>query len=167
MGSFHPTRLFPDGAQEVFLEKRNLKFTGLDDILRDISPRKPGSTETTGVWSYSQILNHCSDELESVIRDVKPYPWILRFLFVDHFRKKFLKDGFYTLPPFAGRKGFNMEGNERTALIRIRELIDDFKNLPGPMVFHPFYGRIPKVECEKLLAFHAAHHFEFIRESKA
>lgn len=146
------------------MEKRILRFTCLNDVLQDLSPRKPGTTETTGVWSYSQILNHCSDELESVIRDVKPYPWIIRVLIVDHFRKKFLKDGFYSRPPFGGKRGFWSEGNERTALIRLRDRIADFKSLSGSMVFHPFYGRIPKAECEKLIAFHAAHHFGFLRE---
>jgi len=163
--STQPDHLQPVN-EGVFLEKRILRFTSLDDVLQDLVLRKPSSAETTGVWSYSQILNHCSDELESVVRDVKPYPWIIRVLIGDHFRKKFLKDGFYTRPPFGGKKSFWSEGNERTALIRLRNMIAGFKSLPGPMVFHPFYGRIPKAECEKLLAFHAAHHFEFIREPK-
>ena len=57
------------------MEKRTLSFTCLDDVLQDLAPRKPGTTETTGVWSYSQILNHCSDELESVIRDTVMDAW--------------------------------------------------------------------------------------------
>ena len=149
------------------MEKRTLRFTGLDDVLTELNGFEPGATQTTGVWSYSQILNHCADELESVVRDVKPYPWLVRFLFANIARKKFLKAGFYTRPPFAGRGGFNMEGNERTALIRIKKVIADFKALPGPTVFHPFYGRILKGECEKLIAYHTAHHFGFIRKQQA
>jgi hypothetical protein len=147
---------------ERVMGKRMLSFQGLSEVRAELDRLSKGKVTTTGTWSAFQIYNHCAEEVERVVGDAKMYPWIIRFLFANAMRRKFLHAGRYIPSALSSRKGSRLEGSERLALARYRKAIDSFLELRGTTATHPFYGRIPKDECEKLLAYHQAHHLGFL-----
>jgi hypothetical protein len=144
---------------------RHLKFNSFEDALVELENLERGPVETTGLWSFYQILTHCAESLEfCVSRYPGEAPWIIRatigrLAFKDLMRKGFFRPG--TMNPRASKK--REEGDEKSAMARLRKAIADFQTYTGPMARHPFYGKIGREDFERLHIFHLAHHLGFAK----
>lgn len=128
--------------------RRELRFKTLDDARAELTRLEKGPVETTGNWSYFQILNHCGKAVNaSMTRFSSQKSWFIRRLIGPIALKKILKQGF--IPPGAGApvNGVNaerIEGDEKAALSALRKALDDFEKHEGPWAEHPFFGNLDK-----------------------
>jgi hypothetical protein len=133
----------------------------LDEARAELSRLEQGPVETTGNWSYYQILTHCAKGSESSMTSFPSLgPWLLRRFIGPFALKKVFQQGF--IPPGAGvKKGVKaerVEGDEKTALAKLRQVLDNFEKHDGPWAEHPFFGKMDKKKWTILTALHLANH---------
>ncbi len=148
------------------MERRELRFKNLNDALAELKTLEAGPVETTGNWSFYQILDHCAEDTETSMKGLpKPLPWLLKATMGKYMKGKMLKAGFMN----SGIRGGKIEpkqGNEKEAFARLRKAIAQFQTLPDSPLDHYFYGKSTKTDCEKLIAYHMANHLGFARPKK-
>jgi hypothetical protein len=143
--------------------RRELRFKTLDEARAELARLENGPVETTGNWSYYQILTHCGNGVVSSMTSfsaTKPWPWVLRRLIGPIGLGKVFKQGF--IPPGVGvKKGVKVErieGDEKAALAALRKALDDFEKHEGPWAEHPFFGKLDKKKWTLLTSLHLANH---------
>ena len=141
--------------------RRELRFKTLDDARAELSRLEQGPLETTGNWSYYQILTHCAKGSESSMTSFASVkPWFLRRIVGPIGLRKVFQQGF--IPPGVGvKKGVKVErveGDEKAALANLRKTLDDFEKHEGPWAEHPFFGKMDKKKWTYLTALHLANH---------
>ena len=127
--------------------RRELKFKTLNDARAELTRLEKGPVETTGNWSYYQILTHCAKGSESSMTSFPALrPWNLRRLVGPFALRKVFRQGF--IPPGVGAiKGVKVErveGDEKAALAKLRKVLDDLEKFDGPWAEHPFFGKLDK-----------------------
>jgi hypothetical protein len=141
--------------------RRELRFKTFDDARAELARLEKGPVETTGHWSYFQILNHCSNGVESSMTSFSGLkPWLLRRTIGPMVLKKVFKAGFIQ-PGIGLKKGAKVEkveGDEKAALARLRKALDAFEKHPGPWGEHPFFGKLDKEKWTLLTSLHLANH---------
>jgi hypothetical protein len=148
---------------------RNLYFNSLDDALEElVSLERLRAVETTGVWSYYQILTHLADYLESSMNN---FSWMQplsmrRTIGRANFHK--LKQAGKMDPGLANPSTPKVreEGDEKAALQRLRRMIEEYRKFTGEHPEHPFYGLLTREDWDFLHRIHMAHHLGFAREAK-
>jgi predicted small secreted protein len=144
---------------------RKLRFKNLNDAVKELKVlNKAKDYKIVGKWTYYQILDHCSADIEgSILGYKRKVPWLFRKFFGPSVLKKILKNGFIPArqryPAILKKRE---KANERSALNRILKAIKNFKKYNGPMFDDPFYGCMNKEQYEKLHAYHLAHHLGFV-----
>ena len=141
--------------------RRELRFKALDEARAEIDRLEKGPVETTGNWSYYQILNHCAKGIQSSTTSFSTTKtWLLRRLIGPIGLRKVFKQGF--IPPGVGvKKGATferIEGDEKAALAALRKALDDFEKHEGPWAEHPFFGKLDKKQWTLLTSLHLANH---------
>jgi Protein of unknown function (DUF1569) len=140
--------------------RRELKFNSFEGALAELDQLEKGPVQTTGLWSFYQILIHCAESLEFCVRRYpSEAPWVIRATVGRLAFKELMKMGYFKpgmVNPRAPRK--REEGDERSALVRLRKAILDFQVYTGPMATHPFFGKIARQDFEKYQLMHLAHH---------
>jgi hypothetical protein len=140
--------------------RRELKFNSFEEVLNELNQLEKGQVQTTGLWSFYQILTHCSESLEfCVSRYPSEAPWIIRATIGRLAFKEMMKMGYFKpgmVNPRAPQK--REEGDEKAALSRIRKAIAAFQAYTGPLATHPFFGKIARQDFEKYHLMHLAHH---------
>lgn len=148
---------------------RNLYFNSLDDALEELaSLERFRAVETTGIWSYYQILTHLADYLESSMNN---FSWMQPL----SMRRTIGRANFHKLKQ-AGKMDSGLanpstpkvreEGDEKAALQRLRRMIEEYRKFIGEHPEHPFYGLLTREDWDFLHRIHMAHHLGFAREAK-
>lgn len=144
-------------------ERRTLQFKNLDEAMAEVDRLVKGHA-TLGRWSLGQICNHLSSV---VIYSVEGFPggapWIVRRTFGPVVKRRVLKSG--RLPgglklpdKFQPRAGLDARAEAEA----LRASIRLFSSATGPLVEHPFFGRLTADEWRRIHAIHAAHHLGFV-----
>lgn len=148
---------------------RNLYFNSLDDALEELaSLERFRAVETTGIWSYYQILTHLADYLESSMNN---FSWMQPL----SMRRTIGRANFHKLKQ-AGKMDSGLanpstpkvreEGDEKAALQRLRRMIEEYRKFIGEHPEHPFYGLLTREDWDFLHRIHMAHHLGFAREAR-
>lgn len=151
------------------MAQRSLFFNSLDDALEELSTiERFKAVDTTGLWSYYQILTHLADYLESSMNN---FSWMQPL----SMRRTIGKANFFKLKQ-AGKMDPGLanpstpkvreEGDEKAALQRLRRMIEEYKKFVGEHPEHPFYGLLTREDWDFLHRIHMAHHLGFVREAK-
>ncbi len=126
-----------------------------------------GPVETTGNWSYFQILTHCGKAIEASMTSFSSLkPWYLRGFVGPFALRKLFKQGFIPAGVGVHAKGVKaerVEGDEKAAMARLRKAMDDFQSHEGPWAEHPFFGKLDKKKWTLLTALHLANHLGFAK----
>lgn len=151
------------------MAQRILNFNSLDDALEELSSiERFRNVETTGLWSYYQILMHLADYLESSMNN---FNWMQPL----SMRRTIGKANFFKLrqadkmePGLANPSTPKVreEGDEKAALQRLRRMIEEYKKFTGEHPEHPFYGLLTREDWDFLHRIHMAHHLGFAREAR-
>ncbi len=146
--------------------RRELRFKTFDEARAELARLEKGPVETTGNWSYFQILTHCAKGAESSVTSFSTLkPWLLRRIVGPIALKKLFKDGF--IPAGIGaKKGVKverLEGDEKAALARLRKALDAFEKHEGPWGEHPFFGKLDKKKWTLLTSLHLANHLSWAK----
>jgi hypothetical protein len=151
------------------MAQRSLFFNSLDDALEELSTiERFKAVDTTGLWSYYQILTHLADYLESSMNN---FSWMQPL----SMRRTIGKANFFKLKQ-AGKMDPGLanpstpkvreEGDEKAALQRLRRMIEEYKKFVKKHPEHPFYGLLTREDWDFLHRIHMAHHLGFVREAK-
>ncbi len=138
--------------------KRELRFKTLDDARAELARLEKGPVETTGNWSYFQILTHCTKALDGSAKGLKrEMPWWKRRItgpigYWDIHLRGFIPSG------IQGPKSERIEGVEKGALEQLRKAMDDFEKSEGPWSDHPRLGNFNKKKWNLFHAYHLANH---------
>lgn len=144
--------------------RRNIKLMNLDDVEAELNYLDgAGSIQTSGLWTYYQILSHMND---AVHFSMTGFPSVLpgfirktvgRYMFKKIIRTEVMKPGY--LNPSAPKK--REEGDARLMLQKLRSTLSEFKNYNGEMAVHPIFDRLSKEEFTKLHSIHFSLHLSF------
>jgi hypothetical protein len=143
--------------------RRELKFRSFKDVRNELERLQKGPVETTGSWSYFQILTHCAKGFEGSMKGVKrEMPWWKKhFLGPLTLRGMWLKG---SIP--IGIKGpptDRMEGDDRQAMVQLLIAIEDFEKFEGPFSDHPRVGKLDKEGWRRFHVLHLANHLGYTK----
>lgn len=142
--------------------RRELRFKNFEDVRAELAELGKGPVETTGVWSYFQILNHCATAMENSMKGLeREMSWWQKHVKGPLFFRKNARDGF--IP--AGIKGNpqtappeRIEGDEKAALTKLHQAMEDFEKFAGKLSVHPRLGKLNKKQWYLFHAMHIANH---------
>ena len=149
------------------MARRELRFKTFDEIREELARLSQGPLETTGKWSYFQILDHCAMSLENTMKGLeRPMSWWRRNISGPMAARKIAAVGF--LP--VGIKGNpqttadqRIEGDEKAALTRLYKAVEDFEKFEGKLSVHPRMGRLNKKLWMHFHAMHMANHLGYAK----
>ena len=146
-------------------KRRDLKLLSLDNIREELQRLTAGPVETTGTWTYYQILTHCR------------YPFIATWngplaeghspeaakleMLAKLVERGFMRPDLPIILPESAVEG--LIGDAREAESLLREAMDQFESYEGPISLHPFFGKLNKAEWTKFLVVHTAHHLGYVK----
>ncbi len=141
-----------------------LVFRNLDEMLADVDRLKAGPYEKTGQWELPQILDHLTKGVNACLAHEKAVPWPLDIA-VRVAVHLINKRTYY--PPFKFHAPKDMQPATDISLDQadtaFRAAIEQIKSLPGPVVPHTAFGKMPLADLIKLQLLHGAHHLSFLR----
>lgn len=149
------------------VERRDVKFHDLDEVIAEAERLASGEVRTTGNHSFGQILNHLalSQDVASG-RAVAPPPPLLMRLMMPLMRRmvinsKPLNPGIRL--PAKGESFFwpDKEFDVPSALQSLKDSVEYYQT-HGPLEKHPFFGKLTKQEGLELSCRHAALHLSFV-----
>ncbi len=144
--------------------RRNIRLLSMEDVEAELNYLDgAGSIQTSGLWTYYQILSHMND---AVHFSMSGFPSVLpgfirktvgRYMFKKLIRTGIMKPGY--LNPSAPKK--REDGDARLMLQKLRSTLNEFKNYNGEMAVHPVFDRLSKEEFTKLHSIHFSLHLSF------
>jgi len=142
---------------------RELRCKNFEDIRAELDRLQKGPVETTGNWSYFQIITHLTKAVEGSLKGVKrEMPWWKK-----HLRGPFLFHLFvlrgYIPEGIKGPPADRIEGNETEAVANFRKALETFEKFEGPFSDHPILGALDK---KQWAAFHPLHFANHVRHAK-
>ncbi|MCE9600027.1 MAG: DUF1569 domain-containing protein [Spirochaetia bacterium] len=144
---------------------RELRFSNLTEVEGELDRLvRARDVQTSGVWSYSQILNHTAETIEhSMSRYPQLMPAVIRktvghWFFERMARRGYMEKGKFN--PSAPKK--HADGDEAAAMKRLRQALKTFRSYEGSMAVHPIYDQLKKSDFEKLHSMHIANHLSFV-----
>ena len=148
--------------------RRELKFRTFEDVRNELSRLGPGPVETTGLWSYHQILTHCAMGFENSMKGLKrEMSWWKKhvsgpLLFQGMVIKGSIPVGIKGNPQttFSER----IEGDVKTALARLLQVMADFEKFDGNLSIHPRVGKLSKKNWIRFHALHLANHLGYTKQ---
>lgn len=147
--------------------RRELRFQTLDDARAELDRLEKGPVETTGNWSYFQILAHCAKAINASMRGFSTKKsWFLRRLVGPLALRKVFKQGFIPAGAVSSAKGVSVqrvEGDEKAILAELKKLINEFEGYNGPLAEHPFFGKLNKKQWTRLAVMHLANHLGYAK----
>ena len=142
-----------------------LKFEDFNSAKNYLYNLKGKEIDTTGNWSYYQILHHLADSLEYTFRggitDISIPSFmqpIGKLLLMKFFFQGFMDSNL----PNPIRKNTIILGNTEEEYNRLLHLIDDFENFKNSYYPHPIFGNLSREEWRKLHAYHFANHLSYV-----
>lgn len=146
-------------------DRRQLRFSTIEDILADVERLNQGKVKSLGNWSGGQILKHLATVMNGSI-DGMPFraPWLVRVL-CRMIKRRVLTKG---MSP-----GFRLSGKAAEAIVppetgweeglamfreAIRRLQTESKRAPSP-----FLGSMTREDWDQLHCRHSELHLSFLR----
>lgn len=152
------------------VNRRELIFNSLDDVVRDAENLHAKGYEKAGNWDLAQACGHLTKWLSYPL-DGFPKPgcmvgtmlWLMRMTVGKSIKRKILatgkfKEGGPTIPESVSASG----EDEAAAAAKLKDAIARFKNYTGALHPSPLFGAMPKEELARLHAIHCAHHLSFL-----
>jgi hypothetical protein len=138
--------------------RRELRFRSFDDIRSELNRLEQGSVETTGNWSYFQILAHLTKAVEGSMKGLKrEMPFWKKKVVGPILYRVFAMRG-YIPEGIKGPPADRIEGNEAEALAQFRKALETFEKFEGPLSDHPILGRLDKKQWTAFHSMHFANH---------
>ncbi len=145
---------------------RELRCGTFEDIRAELHRLSQGPVETTGNWSYYQILTHLTKGVEGSMKGVKrDMPWWKKHLLGPALYRLFVFRG-YIPRGIKGPPSDRVEGNEAEALAAFRKALDDFEKHEGPWSDHPILGPLTKAQWANFHPLHFANHVSHARKKE-
>lgn len=160
-------------ASEVVkrMERRNLRFGSLDEVLADATHLSETELQAVGKWNFAQICEHLADWMRFPVDGFprKAFPirailWMMKVTIGKSTIKKILatesmKAGTPTMPDTV--KPADVSSNA-AALEQLAQAIENFKNHSGEFHPSPIFGALSREDALKLQLIHCAHHLSFL-----
>jgi hypothetical protein len=136
----------------ITINARKYVFTDFVQVLEQIDIlERTQFVETTGAWSYYQILKHCTD-----------HPF-LRKTVGKYLLSKLLERGYMLPDGYNGQlETARIEGDDRLALSQLKAAIYSFRKFNKDFAIHPLYDTMDKPTWEKFHSIHIANHLSFV-----
>lgn len=150
--------------------RRQLRFTTLDDVVRDAEGLLASGYTKTGNWDLAQVCNHLSDWLSFPVVGfpkmpivIRPLFWVMRKTigrkkFEGYVREQSFPAGKPTLPQTVHAPG----EDERAAVAKLKDTAERFTAHTGFIHPSPLFGPLTKDEALAMQLVHCAHHLSFL-----
>ena|SRR5258708_17439591 len=143
--------------------RRELKFRTFEEVRAELTRLEQGPVETTGQWSFFQIIVHLAKGIEGSMKGVRRE--------MSFWRRHILGPLLYRLFAFRGYipKGIKgppadrIEGNETEAIAQFRKALEAFEKSEGPYSDHPILGQLTKKQWVVFHSMHFANHVGYIK----
>ena len=149
----------------ITINARKYVFTDFVQVLEQIDIlERTQFVETTGAWSYYQILKHCTDHIEFSMSGF-PYTYspFLRKTVGKYLLSKLLERGYMLPDGYNGQlETARFEGDDRLALSQLKATIYSFRKFNKDFAIHPLYDTMDKPTWEKFHSIHIANHLSFV-----
>jgi hypothetical protein len=152
------------------MQRRNLRFASLSDVVRDLESLETRGYTSTGKWDLSQIAEHLADWMSFPLDGFPKSPWIVGVLLGimrvtqgKSLLKKFVQSqrmatGQPTIPTTV-----HPSTSESAASVqRLRAAIDRLEKHRGKIYPSPLFGEMNYDELVGLQLAHCAHHLSFL-----
>ena len=137
---------------------RPLRCRNFTDIRAELDRLGTGPVETTGNWSYFQIIDHLAQAVEGSMKGVKrDAPWWKKRLLGPALYHFFVFRG-YIPRGIKGRPPERVEGDVAVAVARLRTALDNFEMHEGPWSEHPILGILTKAQWANFHPLHFNNH---------
>lgn len=145
---------------------RNLRCKNFKDVRAELDRLSQGSVETTGNWSYYQILTHLTQALEGSMKGVKrEMPWWKRNIVGPLLHRLFVLRG-YIPRGIKGPPADRIEGDEAQALVQYRKTLEIFEKFEGSFSDHRILGPLKKKQWTEFHTLHFANHVSHVRKKE-
>lgn len=146
---------------------RKLRFANLEEAVNELKNIETASKITpNGEWSWYQILNHCAQSIEySLIGYPENKAALFRMTAGKIASSLFASRGYMSHDlnaPIPKAPEIPKVGNEKEAMLRLYQAIEDFKKFSGELKMHFAYGELSKKDYDQAHAMHIANHLSFV-----
>lgn len=150
--------------------RRSLKFTSLDEAVRDAEHLLAVGYQATGKWTLAQCCFHLTQWLRFPMDGFPRGPlavrvmlWTLRNTIArPMYRKVVAKGEMPTGGPTVPQSLTTADAEDRPAVEALKEMVERWKAHTGPIHPSPIFGSLTKDEAEPLQRIHMAHHLGFL-----
>lgn len=149
--------------------RRDLRFEDTDQLLAELDRLGSGPVRTTGLWSFSQILEHLRDGVYWALnRDPAAYRSngpVIEAEAGRRFYERMVRSGKMRAGvdnPNAPRT--REEGDHRLPLRELRVAIQELESYSGPFPVHTFFGVLSADEWRIWNRLHCAHHLSYAEQ---
>ena len=160
------------GAVMASVQRRQLEFGSLDEVVADATRLLRDGYEQAGNWDLAQVAGHLATwmrfPLEGFPRKAPLMMWVLRNMFGRSLRRKILRERKMV------ERGFTLKetvpapsGDAAGAVAKLRQTIERFKGHIGEYHPSPLFGAMSRDEYTQLQLIHCAHHLSFLVPHKA
>ncbi|MBK8394851.1 MAG: DUF1569 domain-containing protein [Leptospiraceae bacterium] len=149
----------------IAINTRKCVFTDFVQVLEQIEVlEKTQFVETTGVWSFYQILRHCTEHIQfSMTQFPYTYNPFLRKTVGKYLLAKILDRGYMMPDGYSGQiETVRIEGDDKLALSQLKSAIYAFRKFHRDFAIHPLYDEMDKPTWEKFHSIHIANHLSFV-----
>jgi len=149
----------------IAINTRKYVFTDFVQVLEHIENlERTQFVETTGVWSYYQILRHCTEHIQfSMTHFPYTYNPFLRKTVGKYLLARILERGFMLPDGYNGEiETVRIEGDDKVALMQLKRSIYAFRKFNREFAIHPLYDVMDKPTWEKFHSIHIANHLSFV-----
>lgn len=145
---------------------RDLRCKTFEDIRAELDRLSAGPLETTGNWSYYQVLTHLTKAVDGSMKGLKrELPWWRRHVVGPLLHRLFALRG-YIPRGIKGPPSDRVEGNEAEALVQYKKALEAFEKFEGPWSEHPILGPLDKKKWAEFHPLHFANHVSHVRKKE-
>lgn len=149
----------------IAINTRKYAFTDFVQVLEQIEVlERTQYVETTGVWSYYQILRHCTEHIQfSMTHFPYTYNPFLRKTVGKYLLARILERGYMMPDGYSGEiETVRIEGDDKVALMQLKKAIYAFRKFNREFAIHPLYDVMDKPTWERFHSIHIANHLSFV-----
>lgn len=160
-----PIRFLSGKESMIAINTRKYAFTDFVQVLEQVEIlERARFVETTGVWSYYQILRHCTEHIQfSMTHFPYTYNPFLRKTVGKYLLARILERGYMMPDGYNGQiETVRIEGDDRIALLQFKAAIFAFRKFNREFAIHPLYDVMDKPTWERFHSIHIANHFSFV-----
>ena len=152
------------------VQRRRLRFTTLDEAVRDAEHLLANGYVKTGNWDLAQCCHHLSEvmtyPMDGFPRFAFPLnvgTWLLKVTVARRWLRRVLESGVWpTGTPTDQRTVPAAGGDDAAAVARLKEAVGRLLAHAGPLHASPLFGMLDKETLVRLHRIHTAHHLSFL-----